>query len=56
MEKNKIEEAVRETVKALDQIKPCKSCVFANEDCTWCSENKIKINPSQYGCRKYMTN
>jgi hypothetical protein len=51
-----VEEAVRETVDILNKLKPCKSCVFANEDCTWCSENRIKIAPFQYGCRKYMTN
>ena len=56
MSNNQIEEAVRETVKALNELKPCKQCVFANEDCTWCSENKIKIAPYQYGCRKFMTN
>lgn len=56
MSKNKIEEVVKETVKALNELKPCKQCVYANEDCTWCSENKIKIAPYQYGCRKFMTN
>lgn len=56
MEKMDLEEAVRETVKVLDEMKPCRSCIFANEACDWCTENKIKIHPSQYGCRKYMTN
>ena len=51
-----LEEAFKETVNTLNKLKPCKSCVFANEDCTWCSENKIKIFPYQYGCKKYMTN
>lgn len=56
MENINVEDAVRETVKVLDEMKPCHSCVFANETCTWCTENKINIHPRQYGCRKYMTN
>lgn len=56
MENINVEDAVRETVKVLEDMKPCHSCVFANDTCTWCTENKINIHPRQYGCRKYMTN
>ena len=55
MENLNIEEAVRETVKVLDEMKPCHSCVHSNETCTWCRENKINIHPSKYGCRKHIT-
>lgn len=51
-----LEETVRETIKALDEMKPCHACIHSNETCTWCSENKIKIHPKQYGCRKHITN
>jgi hypothetical protein len=51
-----VEETVRETLRELDEKKPCHACIFANESCTWCRENKIKIHPSMYGCRKHMTN
>ena len=51
-----IEDTVRETVKVLDELKPCHACIFANENCTWCTENKIKIHPNQYGCGKHITN
>ena len=51
-----VEEAVRETVQVLNDMKPCKACIHANENCTWCFENKIRIHPSQYGCRKHITN
>ena len=51
-----LEEVIKETVSTLNELKQCHSCVFSNEHCNWCSENKIKIHPSQYGCRKYMTN
>ena len=51
-----VEEAVRDTVQILTDMKPCKACIHANENCTWCFENKIRIHPSQYGCRKHITN
>lgn len=51
-----IEDVVRETIKVLNEQKQCHSCVHSNPTCTWCSENKIKIHPCQYGCRKHITN
>lgn len=51
-----IEETVRETVKVLDELKPCHACIHSNDSCTWCYENKVKIHPKQYGCRKHITN
>lgn len=51
-----VEEAVRETMQVLNEMKPCRACIYADQDCSWCTENKIKIHPSQYGCRKHITN
>lgn len=51
-----VEEAVRETMQVLNEMKPCRACIYADPDCSWCTENKIKIHPSQYGCRKHITN
>lgn len=51
-----VEEAVRETMQVLNEMKPCRACIYADKDCTWCTENKIKIHHSQYGCRKHITN
>lgn len=53
---NTVEDSVRETLKTLETLKPCKSCIFANDDCSWCFENKIKITPYKYGCNKHITN
>lgn len=50
-----LEDTVQETLKALNEMKPCHACVHSNETCTWCKENKIKIHPNQYGCRKHIT-
>ena len=49
-----IEDVVRdhqglERTEAVSLLRTFKSC-------TWCSENKIKIHPCQYGCRKHITN
>lgn len=51
-----LEESVQGTLDTINKLKPCKACVFANEDCTWCTENKTKIYPFQYGCKKHLTN
>lgn len=51
-----VDEIVKETVSALNALKPCKSCIYSNEDCSWCFENKIRIYPFQYGCNKHITN
>lgn len=51
-----VEEAVRDTVAKLNELKPCKACVHSNDDCTWCFQCKNKIHPYQYGCRHHMTN
>lgn len=51
-----LEESVKGTIDTINKLKPCKACIFANEDCTWCTENKTKIYPFQYGCRKHITN
>ena len=50
-----VEEAVRETVSVLNNLKPCKGCIHSNDDCTWCHQCKTKINPYQYGCKHHMT-
>lgn len=55
MEKMSIDDAVKETVDALNKLKPCKTCALSNEECTWCYENKCKISPYNYGCNKYIT-
>lgn len=56
MNNNSIDDIVKETVGVLNSLKPCKSCIHANADCSWCAENKIRIYPFQYGCRKHITN
>lgn len=54
--KNAIVESMLEEVTSdMNKLKPCKTCVFSNEPCTWCIENKIKIYPYQYGCNKHLT-
>lgn len=50
-----IEETVKETLRVLEERKPCHACIHSNDSCTWCYENKIKIHPQQYGCRKHIT-
>lgn len=56
MSNNQIEEAIQETKKELNKLKPCKHCIYAANACTWCSKCGTKINPYQYGCRHFMTN
>lgn len=51
-----VDEVFEETLNDLKKLKPCKTCVFSNETCTWCTENKTKIYPFQYGCNKHLTN
>lgn len=33
----------------------CRTCIFSNDTCDWCFENKIKLNYNKYGCNKHMT-
>lgn len=56
MSNNQIEEAIQETKKELNKLKPCKHCIYAANACTWCTKCGTKINPYQYGCRHFMTN
>lgn len=50
------EAAIELTKMVLEQERPCKACVYSNEACDWCMENKIPINRFMRGCRKFMTN
>ena len=56
MKKPTLEESTQETLKAVQELKQCSTCLLRNEDCTWCTENKIKIYPFMYGCPKHITN
>ena len=49
-------DAIEQTKEVLAMERPCKACVFSNEACDWCIENKIPINRYMRGCRKFMTN
>lgn len=51
-----LEESIQDTLDTINKLKPCKACVFSNPECTWCSENNIKIFPFQNGCNKHITN
>ena len=53
---DKLEAVIQETKDALHVIRPCHSCIFSNEGCTWCREKKININPNKTGCNEFMTN
>ena len=49
-------DAIEQTKEVLAMERPCRACVFSNESCDWCMENKIPINRYMRGCRKFMTN
>lgn len=51
-----VQKGIAEGKSVLEQERPCKACIFSNEPCTWCIENKIPITPFMRGCNKYMTN
>lgn len=51
-----VEVAIEQAKDVLDKERPCRACVFSNEDCTWCIENKIPVTRFMRGCKKYMTN
>lgn len=53
---NELEKAIQDTKDALHVIRPCHSCIFANEKCSWCREKKINIHPEKTGCETFMTN
>lgn len=54
--KEQFEKACSDVAQENNRLKPCKSCIFANESCTWCIELKKEIKPWNYGCHKHMTN
>lgn len=54
--KKQFEKACDDVAQETNRLKPCKSCIFANESCTWCIELKKEIKPWNYGCYKHMTN
>lgn len=54
--KEQFDEVLKDARKVMNELKPCKLCIYSNEDCDWCSENKMPIHPHQYGCKKHMTN
>lgn len=56
MKNEVIEGLVNETKQKANEQKPCFTCVFSNDTCTWCYENKIEIHKFKYGCRKHMNN
>lgn len=51
-----IKKAIEDCKTELNKERPCSACIYANNDCTWCNENKIPITKYMRGCRKYMTN
>lgn len=53
---NELEFVINDTKETLNVIRPCHSCIFANDKCTWCREKKININPNKQGCETFMTN
>lgn len=56
MRNEAIEGLIDETKQRANELKPCCTCVFSNEPCTWCFENKIPIHKAKYGCAKHMNN
>lgn len=56
-----MQEEIKEAIDMVkDEIerspKLCKTCIFSNDECTWCMENKIPIKSKMMvGCRKHMT-
>lgn len=55
--KEQFDEVLNEARQKIAELKPCKLCVYSNEDCTWCSANNVPIlSVHQYGCVKHMTN
>ena len=56
MKNEAIEGLIDETKKRANELKPCCTCVFSNEPCTWCFENKIPIHKAKYGCAKHINN
>lgn len=55
MSNNLIKNLMEDVTTELLSRRECKTCVFSNDTCDWCMENKIKINSFMYGCPKYMT-
>jgi hypothetical protein len=54
--KEQFEQACDSARSENNRLKPCKSCIFANEPCTWCMELKKEIKPWNYGCFRHITN
>lgn len=51
------ETVLQDVKEKITQLKPCRLCVYSNEECTWCSANNVAImSPLQYGCIKHTTN
>lgn len=48
-------ETLELTLEELNREKPCRFCIFSNDECTWCRENKIKLHKAMRGCRKFIT-
>lgn len=55
MNKELINSVMNDVTEKLLTERQCRTCIFSNDPCTWCMENKIKLNPSQYGCNKHKT-
>ena len=41
--KEQFERILDEAKEEIGKMKQCRHCIFANEDKTWCFENKIPI-------------
>lgn len=54
--KEQFERILDEAKEEIGKMKQCRHCIFANEDKTWCFDNKIPIRSQvQIGCWKHMT-
>lgn len=50
-----IKGVINDTTEKLITERLCRTCIFSNEDCSWCMENKIELHKAKYGCNKHMT-
>lgn len=55
MKNNLIKDVIEDTTQKLVTERLCRTCIFSNDTCDWCMENKIKLHKAQYGCNKHMT-
>ena len=52
---NSLESVIDDTKETLNSIRPCYACIFSNDQCTWCREKQLNINPNMTGCKIFMT-